>query len=111
MKHDPYTLVVALDQKVSIQSSFVSVVVLTLAQATATGELYEDDGKSFDYQTKNAYLRRLFQFQNAELKSSAVNVQQSQAHCRSLVFQTVLTLTLASWVRESLAPLRRLSES
>lgn len=55
MKDDPYTLVVALN-----------------ANGAADGELYVDDGKSYDYQTKNAYLRRLFRFQGSELTSTAV---------------------------------------
>jgi alpha 1,3-glucosidase len=55
MKDDPYTLVVALN-----------------ANGAADGELYVDDGKSYDYQTKNAYLRRLFRFQGTELTSASV---------------------------------------
>jgi alpha 1,3-glucosidase len=55
MKDDPYTLVVALN-----------------GNGAADGELYVDDGKSYDYQTKNAYLRRNFRFQGTELTSTSI---------------------------------------
>jgi len=55
MANDPYTLVVALSQN-----------------GTASGELYVDDGKSFDYQTKGAYLHRLIRFKGNELSSVSI---------------------------------------
>jgi alpha 1,3-glucosidase len=52
MAKDPYTLFVALDSK-----------------GEASGELYVDDGHSFDYQ-KGDYIRRRFSFSNGRLSAS-----------------------------------------
>uniref|UniRef100_A0A8D2QS26 Glucosidase II alpha subunit n=1 Tax=Zosterops lateralis melanops TaxID=1220523 RepID=A0A8D2QS26_ZOSLA len=52
MKGDPFTLYVALS-----------------LQGTAQGELYLDDGISFDYATKNEFLHRHFHFANGTLTS------------------------------------------
>ncbi|ORX49715.1 hypothetical protein BCR36DRAFT_370725 [Piromyces finnis] len=52
MKHDPYTLLIALDEK-----------------NEAYGEFYSDDGKSFDYQ-RSFYVYRSFKFANNVLTSS-----------------------------------------
>lgn len=54
MKWDPYTLVIALSKA-----------------GTATGELYLDDGETFDYQT-GAYIHRAFNFSNGVLKSESI---------------------------------------
>ena len=56
MRHDPYTLVVAVD-----------------ADGTASGELYMDDGVSFAYQT-GGFVRRQFTFANNELSARCVCV-------------------------------------
>jgi alpha 1,3-glucosidase len=64
MKDDPYTLVVALN-----------------GNGAADGELYVDDGKSYDYQTKNAYLRRNFRFQGTELTSTSVRASFFPLSC------------------------------
>ncbi|XP_039616684.1 neutral alpha-glucosidase AB isoform X2 [Polypterus senegalus] len=53
MINDPYTLYVALS-----------------SQNTADGELYEDDGHSFNFQTKKEYIHRKFTFINNILTSS-----------------------------------------
>lgn len=54
MKWDPYTLVVVLD-----------------SEARATGELYVDDGETFDYQS-GAYIWRNVTFAGGKLSSAAV---------------------------------------
>ncbi|KAG9457079.1 hypothetical protein H6P81_001587 [Aristolochia fimbriata] len=54
MEHDPYTLVIALNSSLA-----------------AEGELYIDDGKSFDYQ-QGAYIHRHFLFSDGRLSSSNV---------------------------------------
>ncbi|KAG8383903.1 hypothetical protein BUALT_Bualt04G0062500 [Buddleja alternifolia] len=52
MENDPYTLVIALN-----------------SSKAAEGELYVDDGKSFEFQ-KGAYIHRRFTFSNGKLTSS-----------------------------------------
>ncbi|KAL0378189.1 UNVERIFIED_CONTAM: putative glucan 1,3-alpha-glucosidase [Sesamum radiatum] len=52
MENDPYTLVIALN-----------------SSKAAEGELYVDDGKSFQFQ-KGAYIHRRFTFSNGKLTSS-----------------------------------------
>jgi len=54
MKFDPYTLVVALSKK-----------------GTAKGELYVDDGESFDYEN-GAYIHREFEFADGVLASTNI---------------------------------------
>ncbi|PQE23768.1 glucosidase II alpha subunit protein [Rutstroemia sp. NJR-2017a BBW] len=51
MKYDPYTLVIALDK-----------------QGKAQGELYVDDGETFDYEA-GAYIHRAFDFKDNKLSS------------------------------------------
>eukprot|EP01114_Cavostelium_apophysatum_P007213 TRINITY_DN1908_c0_g1_i2.p1 TRINITY_DN1908_c0_g1~~TRINITY_DN1908_c0_g1_i2.p1 ORF type:complete len:931 (+),score=264.69 TRINITY_DN1908_c0_g1_i2:127-2919(+) len=52
MADDPYTLVVALDSK-----------------GSATGEIYVDDGTTFNYERSNQYVQRRFDFANGVLSS------------------------------------------
>ena len=54
MRWDPYTLLIALDEV-----------------GKAKGELYIDDGESFDYQS-GAFIHRQFEFSDQTLKSAAV---------------------------------------
>ncbi|GLU12618.1 hypothetical protein SLE2022_292820 [Rubroshorea leprosula] len=54
MVHDPYTLVIALN-----------------SSQAAEGELYLDDGKSFDFK-QGAYIQRHFVFSNGQLTSSNI---------------------------------------
>ncbi|KAL3637867.1 putative glucan 1,3-alpha-glucosidase [Castilleja foliolosa] len=54
MENDPYTLVIALNSSMA-----------------AEGELYVDDGKSFEFQ-QGAYIHRLFTFSNGKFTSSSV---------------------------------------
>lgn len=54
MKYDPYTLYIALDE-----------------EGKASGELYDDDGDSFDF-TRNSFIHKRFTFQKKELKSEDV---------------------------------------
>lgn len=56
MRGDPFTLYVALSP-----------------QGTAWGELYLDDGVSFDYATKNQFLHREFRFANGTLTASSAD--------------------------------------
>uniref|UniRef100_A0A8C9L4S8 Glycosyl hydrolase family 31 C-terminal domain-containing protein n=1 Tax=Serinus canaria TaxID=9135 RepID=A0A8C9L4S8_SERCA len=60
MRGDPFTLYVALSP-----------------QGTAEGDLYLDDGVSFDYATKNAFLHRHFSFSNGTLTSRYPKYPQS----------------------------------
>uniref|UniRef100_UPI000B4C5CBC neutral alpha-glucosidase AB n=1 Tax=Lonchura striata TaxID=40157 RepID=UPI000B4C5CBC len=62
MKGDPFTLYVALSP-----------------QGTAQGDLYVDDGISFDYATKNAFLHRHFHFANGTLTSSSADPHGSMS--------------------------------
>ncbi|XP_071275704.1 neutral alpha-glucosidase AB isoform X2 [Agelaius tricolor] len=62
MKNDPFTLYVALSP-----------------QGTAQGDLYLDDGVSFDYATKNAFLHRHFSFANGTLTSSSADPRGSMS--------------------------------
>jgi alpha 1,3-glucosidase len=57
MKWDPYTLVIALSK-----------------EGIATGELYVDDGESFDFQA-GAYIHRSFTFSNGVLASSNIGTK------------------------------------
>lgn len=57
MNRDPFTIVVALDSKLQ-----------------ASGHLYDDDGRSFDYQT-GAYIHRSFSFKDTVLTSTASNTE------------------------------------
>jgi alpha 1,3-glucosidase len=57
MKWDPYTLVLVLNKA-----------------GTATGELYVDDGETFDYQ-QGAYTHRSFDFANGVLSSSNIGTK------------------------------------
>lgn len=57
MKHDPYTLVIALDKA-----------------GTATGTLYIDDGETFDYQS-GAYIHRSFTFASSVLESKDISTK------------------------------------
>jgi len=59
MAKDPYTLFVALDSK-----------------GEASGELYVDDGHSFDYQ-KGDYIRRRFSFSNGRLSASTSTLKEA----------------------------------
>ncbi|KAL7131943.1 hypothetical protein ABFS83_12G038900 [Erythranthe nasuta] len=61
MANDPYTLVIALNQSMS-----------------AEGELYIDDGKSFEFQ-KGAYIHRRFTFSNGKLTSSNMRPDDTTA--------------------------------
>jgi alpha 1,3-glucosidase len=54
MATDPFTLMIALDK-----------------DGKAEGELYVDDGHSYDY-TRGVFLRRKFTYNNGELKSEAI---------------------------------------
>ncbi|CAF1002078.1 unnamed protein product [Adineta steineri] len=54
--HDPITLVVALDRN-----------------HEAEGELYLDDGQTYDYRQKHAFIHRRFTFKNNELKSISLD--------------------------------------
>lgn len=62
MRADPFTLYVALSP-----------------QGTAQGELYLDDGVSFDYDTKNQFLHRHFHFANGTLTSSSADPRGSMS--------------------------------
>ncbi|XP_066426444.1 neutral alpha-glucosidase AB isoform X1 [Molothrus aeneus] len=62
MRNDPFTLYVALSP-----------------QGTAQGDLYLDDGVSFDYATKNAFLHRHFSFANGTLTSSSADPRGSMS--------------------------------
>ncbi|XP_032939455.1 neutral alpha-glucosidase AB isoform X2 [Catharus ustulatus] len=62
MRGDPFTLYVALSP-----------------QGTAEGELYLDDGISFDYATKNQFLHRHFAFANGTLTSSSADPRGSMS--------------------------------
>ncbi|NWY93494.1 GANAB glucosidase, partial [Loxia curvirostra] len=62
MRGDPFTLYVALSP-----------------QGTAQGDLYLDDGVSFDYATKNAFLHRHFSFANGTLTSSSADPSGSMS--------------------------------
>ncbi|XP_064593080.1 neutral alpha-glucosidase AB isoform X1 [Zonotrichia leucophrys gambelii] len=62
MRNDPFTLYVALSP-----------------QGTAEGDLYLDDGVSFDYATKNAFLHRHFSFANGTLTSSSADPRGSMS--------------------------------
>ncbi|XP_056365904.1 LOW QUALITY PROTEIN: neutral alpha-glucosidase AB [Oenanthe melanoleuca] len=62
MRGDPFTLYVALSP-----------------QGTAEGELYLDDGVSFDYATKNEFLHRRFTFANGTLTSSSADPRGSMS--------------------------------
>jgi len=70
MAVDPYTLVVALD-----------------SNGRAEGELYVDDGHSFDY-TKGHFVHRLFKFQNNQLTS----VPATNSHTKSSGFDPKTTV-------------------
>jgi mannosyl-oligosaccharide alpha-1,3-glucosidase len=62
MTKDPYTLFITLSDEVSISIS-------KLIQGTAEGELYVDDGESYDY-TSGAYIHRKFTLSGKSLVSS-----------------------------------------
>ncbi|XP_039570878.1 neutral alpha-glucosidase AB [Passer montanus] len=62
MRDDPFTLYVALSP-----------------QGTAQGDLFLDDGVSFDYDTKNAFLHRHFSFANGTLTSSSADPRGSMS--------------------------------
>ncbi|XP_012844831.1 PREDICTED: probable glucan 1,3-alpha-glucosidase [Erythranthe guttata] len=72
MANDPYTLVIALNQSMS-----------------AEGELYIDDGKSFEFQ-KGAYIHRRFTFSNGKLTSSNMRPDDTTAGDRK--FETESTV-------------------
>ncbi|KAE8441943.1 hypothetical protein EG329_004151 [Mollisiaceae sp. DMI_Dod_QoI] len=57
MKWDPYTLVIILNKS-----------------GSATGELYVDDGETFDYQ-QGAYIHRNFEFSNGVLESKDIGTK------------------------------------
>lgn len=57
MKWDPYTLILALDKN-----------------GKAHGELYVDDGETFDYQS-GAYIHRSFTFENGKLSSKDIGTK------------------------------------
>merc|ERR1712127_378408 len=58
MRDDPFTLLVTLNKK-----------------ETAEGQLYFDDGDSFDYRNKSSFVHRKFEFANGVLKSTNLNEQ------------------------------------
>ena len=57
MKYDPYTLVIVLGK-----------------EGTAQGELYVDDGDSFEFE-QGAYIHRTFEFSNNSLKSKNIGIK------------------------------------
>ena len=57
MKYDPYTLVIVLGK-----------------EGTAQGELYVDDGDSFEFE-QGAYIHRAFEFSNNSLKSTNIGTK------------------------------------
>ncbi|MBA0589365.1 hypothetical protein Gorai_018115 [Gossypium raimondii] len=63
MVHDPYTLVIALN-----------------SSQAAEGELYVDDGKSYDFK-HGAYIHRRFVFSNGHLTSSPVGNSRFSSDC------------------------------
>lgn len=93
MKWDPYTLVVVLD-----------------SEARATGELYVDDGETFDYQS-GAYIWRNVTFANGKLSSAAVEEgkgKKAKEYLKSMegvrVEKIVVVNAPASWEgKESVA--------
>jgi len=77
MVKDPFTLVVALN-----------------SQQEAKGQLYLDDGQTFEWQT-GAFLWRDFSFANSQLKSSAHNAEASGNFINDCVVERLIVLGLA----------------
>ncbi|CAN8264482.1 unnamed protein product [Cochlearia groenlandica] len=72
MDNDPYTLVVALN-----------------SSQEADGELYIDDGKSFEFK-KGSYIHRRFVFSNGILKSTNLATPQASLSSQSLIERIII---------------------
>ncbi|KAG9151688.1 hypothetical protein Leryth_001985 [Lithospermum erythrorhizon] len=85
MEHDPYTLVIALN-----------------SSQAAEGEVYIDDGKSFEFK-KGAYIHRRFTFANGKLTSSDIAHSDGKtkyiSHC---TLERVILLGLSSAYKTAL---------
>ncbi|KKY28395.1 putative alpha glucosidase ii [Phaeomoniella chlamydospora] len=91
MRYDPFTLVVVLDDA-----------------GTATGELYIDDGESFDYES-GAFIHRKFNFRNAALTSMPLSASKhgskTSSYLKSMdqvrVERVVVVNAPSSWVQKT----------
>lgn len=84
MANDPYTLVIALN-----------------SSQAAEGELYIDDGKSYDYE-KGAYIHRKFIFSNGKLTSSSVKpTNLGDKYSSNLVIERLIMLGLKPGLKKA----------